>query len=232
MISLDKAVIARYKKGEMHFEALVDPELSRDFKQGKEIEVDDLIAASDIYSDSSKAKKASEEDLIKVFGTTDYKQIVPVIIKKGEIQLTTEQRHRMMEEKKKQVLHLISISAVDPRTHVPHTLKRLEKAFEEAKCPVDIFKSAESQVESVLAKMKKVLPIKMEVDEIVVRVPATYSGKAVGYLKTLKRTKEQWMNDGSYYCVIEIPAGMKSDFEDKINKITHGEAEFKVIERK
>jgi len=232
MITLDKAVIARYKKGELHFEALVDPDLSRELKQGKEVELDDVIAASDIYTDSSKAKKAPEEELIKAFGTTDYKKVIPIIIQKGEIQLTTEQKHKMQEERKRQILHLISRSAVDPRTHMPHPLQRLEKVFEETRHHVDIFKSAEAQVDEVLAKMKKILPIKMETDDIAVRVPAIHAGRAVGYLHSLKRLKEQWMDDGSYYCMIELPAGLKSDFEDKLNKITHGEAEYKVIERK
>ncbi len=232
MITLDKAVIARYKKGEKHFEVLVDPYKSREFKQGKKIEVDDLIAAPDIFLDSAKGKKAPEEDLMQVFGSTDYKKIVPVILEKGEIQLTTEQKREMQEERKRQILGLISRSAVDPRTHTPHPLNRLEKVFNETHYHVDIFKSPESQVDEVLKLMKKILPIKMEVVTIAVHVNAMQAGKAVGYLHTLKRLKEQWGDDGSYYCIIELPAGLQPDFEDKINKITHGEAEFKVIERK
>ena len=232
MITLDKAVIARYKKGDKHFEILVDPYKSREFKQGKQVEVDDLIAAPDIFFDSAKGKKAPEEELIKAFGFADYEKIVPVIIEKGEIQLTTEQKHEMQEERKKQILALISRSAVDPRTHTPHPLNRLEKVFNETHYHVDIFKSAESQLDEVLKKMKKILPIKMEVVDIAVHVNSMQAGSAIGYLHSLKRLKEQWGDDGSYYCIIELPAGLKPDFEDKINKITHGEAEFKVIERK
>jgi len=232
MINLNKAVIARYHNGELHFEVLVDPEKARELRQGERIEVDDVIASPDIFSDSSKAKKAPEESLMKVFGSIDYKKIVPVILQKGEIQLTTEQKNKMREEKKKQILNLISISAVDPRTHIPHPLNRLEKAFEETHQHVDVFKSPESQVDEVLKKMKKILPIKMETVDIAVHVNAIHAGKVAGYIHTLKRLKEQWADDGSYYSLVELPAGLKSDFEDKINKMTHGEVELKVIERK
>ena len=232
MINLNKAVIARYHNGELRFEILVDPEKARELKQGKEIDVDDVIASPDIFSDSSKAKKAPEENLMKVFGSIDYKKIVPVILQKGEIQLTTEQKHKMQEDRRKQILNLISISAVDPRTHIPHPLNRLEKVFDKTRHHVDIFKSAESQVDEVLKKMKKILPIKMEVIDVAVHVNATHAGKVAGYIHTLKRLKEQWAGDGSYYSLVELPAGLKSDFEDKINKMTRGEVELKVIERK
>ncbi len=39
MVSLDDAVIARLKKGEDHFEILVDPYLAADLLDGKEIDI-------------------------------------------------------------------------------------------------------------------------------------------------------------------------------------------------
>ena len=138
----------------------------------------------------------------------------------------------MQEERTRQVLNLISRSAVDPRTHTPHPLNRLEKVFEETNYHIDPFKSAESQINDVLAVMKKVLPIKMETVEIAVHVPAKHSGKICGYVHSIKYMREQWRDDGSYYAVVELPAGLKPDFEDKVNKMTHGEIDLKVIERK
>lgn len=232
MIPIDKAVIARYKKEGMRFEILVDAEKARLVKQGKDIELDDAVASMDIFSDSAKGKKAPDEELMKAFGTNKQDEIIKQILKKGEIQLTTEQKRKMQEERTRQVLNLISRSAVDPRTHTPHPLNRLEKVFEETNYHIDPFKSAESQINEVLAVMKKILPIKMETVEIAVHAPAKHSGKICGYVHSIKYMREQWRDDGSYYAVVELPAGLKPDFEDKINKMTHGEIDLKVIERK
>ncbi|MFC2136136.1 SBDS family ribosome assembly factor, partial [Bacteroidota bacterium] len=41
--------------------------------------------------------------------------------------------------------------------------------------------------------------------------------------------KEQWMNDGSWFAVVEIPAGLQNEFFDELNKETHGNIETKII---
>ena len=232
MIPIDKSVIARYKKEGIHFEILVDAETARLVKQGKDIELNDVMASMDIFTDSAKGKKAPDEEMSKAFGTNKVEEVIKQILKKGEIQLTTEQKRKMQQKRTKQVLTLIARSAVDPRTHNPHPLNRLEKIFEETNYHIDHFKSAEAQINDVLTAMKKILPIKMEIIEIAVHATAQHSGKVCGYIHSLKQLREQWRDDGSYYAVIELPAGLKPDFEDKINKMTHGEVEIKVIERK
>ena len=43
-------------------------------------------------------------------------------------------------------------------------------------------------------------------------------------------TKEEWQKDGSWIGLLEIPAGLKGEFIDKMNSKTKGEAEIKLIE--
>jgi len=54
------------------------------------------------------------------FGTTDTLKIADIILKKGVLQLTTEQRRKMVEDKRKQIIDFISRQAVDPKTNLPH----------------------------------------------------------------------------------------------------------------
>ncbi|MEM2802178.1 MAG: ribosome assembly factor SBDS, partial [Archaeoglobaceae archaeon] len=141
MVSLEKAVVARLRKGGSDFEILVDPYLARDLKEGKEVDFEDLLAVDEIFKNARKGERASNEELQKIFGTTNVKEIAKTIIIEGEVQITAEQRKEMLEAKKRQIITFISKNAIDPRTNAPHPPARIERALEEARVHVDIFKS-------------------------------------------------------------------------------------------
>ncbi|MCD4739870.1 ribosome assembly factor SBDS [archaeon] len=230
MIPLDKAVIARLDRQGHHFEIYVDPEKSWEIREGKDLNIDEILASDEIYKDTSKAEKASEEVMKESFGTLDYREISKIIIQKGEIQLTTDQRKKLQEEKRKQIIDMIARGAIDPRTNAPHPPARIERAMEEAKVHVDPFKSTERQVESTVDALREKLPIKFAKARIAIKIPSEYAGKAAGYMHQLKKTREEWGNDGSYLAVIEIPAGQQSQVYDKLNSVTHGQVETKLLE--
>ncbi|MCK5636751.1 MAG: ribosome assembly factor SBDS, partial [Thermoplasmatales archaeon] len=107
MVSLDDAVIARLKKGEEHFEVLVDPYAAADLIDGKEVDVVQSLAIDTVFKDSKKGTHASEESLQKNFGTADIAEITKQIILKGDIQLTTEQRNKMQENRRNRIIETI-----------------------------------------------------------------------------------------------------------------------------
>src|SRR5256885_15837513 len=67
----DKFTTARLTKGQDHFEILVKPEPALDYKLGKQVPISQVLLIEEIYSDSSKSTRASEEKLQKYFGSTD-----------------------------------------------------------------------------------------------------------------------------------------------------------------
>jgi ribosome maturation protein SDO1 len=229
-ISVEKAVIARITKAGNKFEILVDPEKSLEVRSGKEMPEEDWLATTEIYEDSHKGERASEEDLQKSFGTTDVSIIAMKIIKQGDIQLTTEQRKKMLEDKRKFIATAIAREGVDPRTGHPHPVERIVNAMEEVKAKVELDKKADEQIESVIQDIQKILPIKFEKIDIAIKVSAQFGGKVASTIRTIgKIKKEEWQGDGSYLCVIEVSAGMQDEVYEKINNITHGENETKII---
>ncbi len=223
-VSVDKAVIARYEKFGKRFEILVDPDKAVDFKSGKSIEIEDVLAVQDVFEDAKKGMRASREDLKKAFGSEDVNEVAKTIIKFGEIQITAEQRRKMLEEKRRLIATIISRESINPQTNAPHTIERILNAMELAKVQVDIYKSAEEQIDDVLQAIQKVIPIRFEKIELQIKVPATHAGKCYGVIKEFGKVKnEQWLGDGSLICVIEIPAGLQIEVFDKLNKITHGD---------
>jgi len=229
MVSLDKAVIARLKSYGETFEILVDSDLALEYKSGENIKLNDVMAVDNIFKDAKTGDKSSEESLKKVFGTDDVLAIADRIIKKGELHLTTEQRKRMLEDRKKQIVTTIARNAINPQTKLPHPPGRIEKAMEEARVDVNINESAKEQVDRIVKALQPIIPIKFGKIQIAVKIPANYAGKLHSTFREFGDVKkEEWVG-GEQYCVLEIPAGLQDEFLSKINNLTKGEANIKFL---
>ena len=230
MVSLDDAVIARLKKGEEHFEILVDPYAAADFIDGSDIDIVQSLAIDAVFKDSKKGTHASEELLQKNFGTEDIAEIAKQIILKGDIQLTTEQRHKMQENKKNRIVEKIVRNAMDPKTKSPHPRQRIELAMKEAKVHIDPFKPVGEQVKATIEALRPIIPISMDRIKISVNIPAQYTGKAYGIVRNYGvLERENWQSDGSWLGIIRIPAGMQNDFYDKLNGVAKGNISTKIL---
>jgi ribosome maturation protein SDO1 len=230
LVSLDDAVIARLKKGEEHFEVLVDPYAAADLIDGKEIDIIQILAIDAIFKDSKKGTHAPEEAIKEKFGTDDVAEVAKQIILNGDIQLTTEQRHKMQKNKKNRIIETISRNAMDPKTKAPHPRQRIELAMDEAGVHVDPFKPVSEQVKTIIEALRPLMPISMEHVRISVKIPPEHIGKAYGVARnygTLER--EEWQSDGSWIGIIKIPAGMQTDFYDKLNDVTKGNVSTKFL---
>src|SRR3989338_7881889 len=212
MTDLDKAVIARIKKGVEEFEVFVDCEKAIQFKNGKG-EIRDVLVAEYIYKDAKKGLHASEHEMEKFFETRDVLKVAEKIIKEGNIQLTKEYRNRLRDEKRKKIVELIRLNAVDSKTGLPHPIMRVENAMEEARVNIDEFKSAEDQLNNVVENLRTVLPLNFDLKKFQIRIPAKFAGKCYGVVKRYgKLTSETWENDGSLIVAMEIPPGMSEEF--------------------
>jgi len=230
LVSLDEAVIARLKKGEHHFEILVDPYGAADIIEGKDIDVIKIMAIDDIFSDAKNGTHVSEEVLQEQFETTDVATIAEHIIQHGDIQLTTEQRHKMQKNKKKRVVEHIAKNAMDPQTKTPHPPARIERAMEEAGVHIDPFKPVSEQVKSTVNAIRPFIPLSMERVKITVKIPAKYIGKAYGVARKFGvLEQEDWQSDGSWVGVVRLAAGMQNEFYDKLNEATKGNVSTKVL---
>lgn len=230
MVSLDDAVIARLKKEDHHFEILVDPYSAADVIEGKEVDVLKIMAIDAIFSDAKKGIHVSEEDLQEQFDTTDVSTVAEYIIKHGDIQLTTDQRHKMQKNKQKRVVEYIVKNAMDPQTKTPHPPARVQRAIEEAGVHIDPFKPVSEQVKSTVNAIRPFIPLSLERVKITVKIPAKFIGKAYGVARTFGvLEQEDWQSDGSWVGVVRLAAGMQNEFYDKLNEATKGNVSTKVL---
>src|SRR3989344_8808847 len=229
MVDVDRSVIARLKKAGQVFEILVDCDKALDFKAGRSVSLDDVLATDDIFKDVKKGEKAPGSILKEVFKTEDTRAISEIIVRQGEIQITSAHRAKITEEKRKRIIEIIHRNAIDSKTGFPHPPDRIERAMEEARVHIDEHKTAEEQIEDILKKLRVIIPIRFETKEIAVKVPPQYSGIVFPILKRYKLLRDEWLNDGSLAAIVEIPAGIQDEFFSQLNKATRGEVESKIL---
>jgi ribosome maturation protein SDO1 len=235
MISLDEAVTARLESHGARFEVLVDPDAALAIKRGEfDGDLEDVIAARDVFENASRGDRPAEEDLETVFETTDPLEIIPAVIERGEIQITAEQRREMQDQKHKQLVNKIARNAVNPQMDdAPHPPERIENALEEAGFDVDPMEPVENQVDDALEALRPVIPIRFDEVTVAVQVPADYAGSAQSQIRQFgDLEREEWQADGSWIGVLTFPAGLQNEFYDLVNEQSSGEAETRIIKDK
>jgi ribosome maturation protein SDO1 len=213
-----------------HYEVLVNPDSALAYKQGRNVEPSAVLVADEVYSDSRKGLRASSEKLKLHFGTDDHAKAALEVLRRGELNLTQEQRKRLTDDKRRAIIAAISKNFVDPRTTLPHPPTRIEQAMQEARVIVDPFQDPNEQMKGIVEELRTILPLKSEKVKLQVRVAAQYSGQAIGVLKNYGEIlKEDWLADGTLSAIVEIPAGGQPGLLDRLGSTTRGAAQVTVV---
>jgi len=222
--------IVRHQTGGEKFEILVDPDKGLAYKRGLLDEIRNVLIIDTIFTDANKGEKASADKLEKHYGTSDPLEVAKEMFEKGTFQLNAQQRHEMVEQKRKQIINIISKTYVDPKTKLPHPVMRIENAMEQARYHIDPFKDADEQVKEIVQALRSILPMSSENIQIAIKIPPEYTGKAYGTAKnfgTIKR--DEWQADGSWVAVIELPAAMQVELMEALGKDTQGNVQSKIV---
>ena len=213
------------------FEIMVKPDPALDYKLGKKKDLSAVLVSDDIYTDSGKGTRPSTEKLLKAFNTEDQTIIAEMILQKGDLNLTTDQRRKMIEEKKKQIVHFIAKTYVDPRTHLPHPPLRIEQAMKDGRISVDPQKNIDEQVKDIVEKLRSIIALKSENLELEIVIPAQFASQSYAVLKSVgSLKKEEWQNNGSLKAILEIPAAARPNVIDRLGSITKGSATVEVVQ--
>jgi ribosome maturation protein SDO1 len=226
---MDKVTVVKYSYATEKFEILVKSDLAFDYKLGKISEISKILVSDEIYTNSGKGTRASNELLSKVFKTEDIVKIAEIMMQKGELNLTTEQRKKMTADKRKQIVTFIAKTYVDPRTHLPHPLLRIEQAMTDGRISVDPFKNPNEQIKDIVEKLRPIIPLKTENITLEISVPAQFVAQSYTVLKsTGSLKKEDWQPNGSLKAILEIPAAARPNVIDRLGAITKGTANVEV----
>lgn len=222
--------VVKYAREGERFEILVKPDPALDFKLGKKTDISQVLVSDEIYSDSGRGTRASAEKLQKAFKTDDAAEIAEHILRHGDLGLTTDQRRKMVEEKRKRIIDEIARTYVDPRSHLPHPPTRIEQAMKDARTTIDPQKPIPEQVTRIVDELRSVIPLKSETLSLEVTVPAQYAAQSYSALKlagSLRR--EDWLPNGSLRAILEIPAASRPGVLDRLASVTKGTATAEMV---
>ena len=231
-VDLGDAAIARLDTHGHRFEVIVDPKLAWNFKQGEEVDVREILQGETVFEDALRSKKAPIETLEDAFGTTDELEVARIILEKGSLQLTTEQRREMVEKRRRQVIDIIVRNSINPKTGLPHPPTRIESAMNEAHVVIDSTRTAEEQARDVVKALQPIIPIRMEIQQIAIKIPPDFAPKAYGIVEQQGHiAKDEWQKDGSWIAIVEVPAGLRGELIEALNNLTRGRAEIKILKK-
>jgi len=230
MVDLENAIVARFESHGETFEILIDPDVVRYVREGKDIDLMEHMVIDDIFNDARKGTRPSEEKILEVFKTNDVLDIARTIILRGEVQLTTDQRREITESKRKRIIAEIARNAINPQTKTPHPATRIELALEEAKFHVDPFKPVDQQIKKAMDILRPLIPIKFARTRIAVRLSAEDYGRCFEELKSIGTIEqEEWQKDGTWIGILDIPAGMYDEFIARLKAKTKGAADIRAL---
>ncbi|WP_166289577.1 ribosome assembly factor SBDS [Candidatus Nitrosotalea sp. FS] len=224
-----KVTVVRFSVEGEKFEILVKPDPALEFKLGKRKDISGVLISEEIYSDSNKGTRASTEKLMKAFKTTDSTAVATIMLQKGDLNLTTDQRRKMISEKRKQIVDFIAKTYVDPRSHLPHPPLRIEQAMDDARVSVDPFRNTDEQIKEIIEQLRSIIPLKSENMLLEILVPAQFAAQSYSVLKsfgTLK--KEEWQSNGALKVILDIPAAARANVMDRLGSVTKGTASIEV----
>tara|TARA_Y100001968_G_scaffold39188_1_gene29867 strand:+ start:539 stop:1237 length:699 start_codon:yes stop_codon:yes gene_type:complete len=229
MVSLDDAVLARYEHGGKRFEILIDPNLVDAYRNdSSSVDLDDILATDEVWLDARGGERPTSDQLVNAFGSDELLICVDKILNMGSIQLTTVQRKERIKAMRVAIIHKISSTAIDPKSKMPHPPSRIETALDECRYSIDPFLSIDRQVNDAVKLMRSLIPLKFSTARLAFRIPGVEYGSVQSILRELM-IKEEWLSNGDWACVVEVPAGSKIDLMGDIAKRSKG-SEVKIID--
>ena len=216
------AIKVRYKD----YEIMVEPDLAKEAKlEGKDHDIQRLLFVQEVFKDADKGERASADDLGEDFGTRQVMEAADEIFEKGTMQLTTDQKKEMRQDKYKQVVNMIARRAMDPKTGNPHPPQRVENALEEAGFNADAMEDVEAQFEDAIEKIRPIIPVSLEKKTVAIRIPNDKAGKAYDLLKRKADIKdEEWGNE-YFMARVTMPAGVLTELMEELQEMTGGQVQ-------
>ena len=231
-IDLGGKTLVRLQTHGKRLEMVVNPEEAWLLKQGDEVAIDDVVEGFIVFENFSKGLKMNEDDLSDIFETDSEREIAKLMLLKGDLQLTIEQRRAFVKEKRDEIIDYLIKNAVNPRTKTPHPKLRIEKALDDAGIRIDRKEGAKEQAERIITQLTTTLPMIIEAATIEFVVSPKDTGPLYGYIKSCGNLlSENWGTDGTLTMVVKTPSGLVASILEQVSDKSKGRVRSTVIDR-
>lgn len=198
-------MIVRLKRGKETFEVLTFEGAVTKYRENDLKKLEDVLASGDvIFTDVKKGKQASKEQLSAAFGELDKREMLDMMVKKGEVQVSAGERKDKLDAKRAEIVAHIHKSFVDPARGGPIPVTRIENALTQLKPRIDPDVAADRQVNSMLPKLTQLLPLRKggAVVTGTIKVPSKWIGSAGSVVRKHGTVQEEEFGaDGAKWTV-------------------------------
>jgi ribosome maturation protein SDO1 len=223
------AITVQYK-GDKKFEILVDPDLAKEAKmEGEDYDIQRLLFVQEVFVDAGEGERASADELEDEFGTRKLMEAAEEIFEKGQMQLTTDQKAEIREDKWKQLVNMIARRAQDPKTGNPHPPQRVENALEEAGFHVNWDSNVEEEFDEAIEILRPIIPISLDEKTVALRIPVDNAGQAYDRIQQVAEVEEEEWGNEYFTARLTLPAGVLSELMDELQDMTSGQTEMREV---
>lgn len=217
-------------KGDKQFEILVDPDLAKEAKmEGKDHDIQRLLFVQDVFVDAGEGERASVDELVDEFGTDQMMEAAEEIFEKGKMQLTTDQKAEIRDDKWKQLVNMIARRAQDPKTGNPHPPQRVENALEEAGFHVNWDSNIEDEFDDAIDILRPIIPVSLDEKTVALRIPVDNAGQAYDRIQQVADVEEEEWGNEYFTARLTLPAGVLSELMDELQDMTSGQTEMREV---
>jgi len=149
-VRFTNVAVVRLKRGGKRFEIACYRNKVGEYRKKITTDLDEVLQSRIIFTNISKGVAANKTELKKCFNTTDEEKIILMILDKGEIQVSGEEREKELDTLLKDIATIVAEKCVNPETNRPLTVGLVQKAMKEIHFSVNPAKSAKSQALQVI----------------------------------------------------------------------------------
>eukprot|EP00656_Telonema_subtile_P011343 TRINITY_DN15592_c0_g1_i1.p1 TRINITY_DN15592_c0_g1~~TRINITY_DN15592_c0_g1_i1.p1 ORF type:complete len:277 (+),score=76.09 TRINITY_DN15592_c0_g1_i1:177-1007(+) len=113
----------------------------------------------DRFTNVSHGKFAKKGDLQKAFGTGDEEEVCKIILEKGEIQISSDERKLTLERLFTEIAAIVAEKCINTDTRLPVTATYVERAMKELNFNIKATQAAKQQALVVISLLREILPI-------------------------------------------------------------------------
>lgn len=225
--------LLKYEKFGNKFEIIIDPDKAVEIIRNGDIknieEVTEMLKAQEIFKNSKTGARANQKDIIETFGTDDVIEVAIFMLENGEVQLNSEYRKIIAEQRYSQLIFELNKICTDAQTGYPIPVSRIENALKEGKFSINLYQKQEDQIKEALTCLSNQLNISYGTVEIEI----TVSSENIKLLKNaipqiINEAKHNWLSDGFLQLKINLPKGKLNAVKNKINSINNKEIKIKI----
>lgn len=231
-VRLTNVALVRYKAKGKKFELACYPNKVKDWRNGIEKNINEVVQTTTIFTNVSKGQVAAKNDLMTVFGVSDEHDVCLVILEKGELQVGQKERESDVSQKTKEIATIVADLCINAETQRPFPVTMIENSMKEAHFSVHPTHTTKSQALEVIKLLKEVLPIQRAQMRLRLEAPKKNGKEVQSKITALVGSVEDEDWGSNFIMTVVIDPGRYRGVTDALGAITKGQGSCEILDMK